>query len=414
MRILVDYRPALVQRTGVGEYMHNLVRAFTRQPEASGDEVMVFTSSWKDRPGAGLSGELGASVIDRRVPVRILNWLWHRCEWPPVETLGARADIVHAAHPLLIPSRTAARVVTVHDLFFLTHREFTRAEIRRDYAALAPLHARRAHAVVVNSKYTKSLVHATFGVDEQRIHVCSPGRPEWAELGHAPNVPAGGYILFIGTLEPRKNVGALLDAYSRLLDRRRDVPALVLAGRATPDARAWLERLSTPPLAGRARHVGYVSDKEAIYRGARLVIVPSLDEGFGMPVLEAMAAGVPVIAADRGALPEVLGDAGILVNPGNADEFAAAVERMITDDAFARRCAESGLERARLFSWSCAAASLRVAYETALDIRRQQTSDKSKRRRRWITGRPTATAPEVSPTATSHEESRERDRHAAV
>jgi glycosyltransferase involved in cell wall biosynthesis len=377
MRILVDYRPALRQRTGVGEYMHNLVRAFTRQPAAHADEMMVFTSSWKDRAGPGLTTELGAQVIDRRVPVRALNFLWHRCEWPPVETLAAKADIVHAAHPLLIPSRTAAHVVTIHDLFFLTNRESTQAEIRRDYAELAPMHARRAHAVIVNSKYTKSLVHSTFGVAEQRIHVCSPGRPDWTVLGRAPNVPAGGYILFIGTLEARKNVGALLDAYIRLLDRRRDVPALVLAGRETPDARAWLERLSRPPLAGRARHVGYVTDKEAIYRGARLVIVPSLDEGFGIPVLEAMAAGVPVIAADRGALPEVLGDAGVLVNPGDADQFAAAIDRMITDEAFAHRCAQSGLARARLFSWPCAAASLRRAYEAALDMRRRQAAGES-------------------------------------
>ena len=89
--------------------MHNLVRAFTRQPAAHADEVTVFTSSWKDRASLDLPSELGAQVIDRRVPVRILNYLWHRCEWPPVETLATKADIVHAAHPLLIPSRTAAQ-----------------------------------------------------------------------------------------------------------------------------------------------------------------------------------------------------------------------------------------------------------------------------------------------------------------
>jgi alpha-1,3-rhamnosyl/mannosyltransferase len=190
-------------------------------------------------------------------------------------------------------------------------------------------------------------------------------------LGRAPNVPPQGYILFIGTLEARKNVGALLDAYSRLL-HRHDVPPLVLAGRATSDADLWLERISRPPLAGRAKHVGYVLDKEQLYVGARLVVVPSLDEGFGIPVLEAMAAGVPVIAAERGALPEVLGDAGMLIDPNDADQFAAAIDRMLTCDEFARRCAESGLARARLFSWPSAAAALRRAYESALDIRRQR------------------------------------------
>jgi glycosyltransferase involved in cell wall biosynthesis len=372
VRILVDYRPALRERTGVGEYMHNLVRAFTRHSTAVGDEVSVFTSSWKDRPHASLHTELNASIVDRRVPVRVLNYLWHRREWPAVEALAPPVDVVHAAHPLLIPSRISAQVVTIHDLFFFTHRESTRAEIRRDYGDLAPLHARRAHAIVVNSKYTATLVQSTFGVSESVTHICSPGAPTWTVLGRAPNLPSDGYILFIGTLEARKNVGTLLDAYRRLIDRRHDLPPLVLAGRTTPDADLWLERISRPPFAGRAKHVGYVLDKEQLYAGARLVVVPSLDEGFGIPVLEAMAAGVPVVAANRGALPEVLGDAGLLIDPIDADQFAAAIDRMLASDEFARRCAESGLARARLFSWPSAAAALRRAYEFALDIRRQR------------------------------------------
>lgn len=372
MRILVDYRPALRERTGVGEYVHNLVRALTRHSSAAGDQVSVFTSSWKDRPSALLSGELGAGVVDRRVPVRVLNYLWHRLEWPAVETIGSAADVVHAAHPLLIPSRTAAQVVTVHDLFFLTNRDATRAEIRRDYAELAPGHARRADAVVVNSKYTASQVRSMFGVPEHAVHVCSPGAPEWKTLGRAPNVPPGGYVLFIGTLEARKNVGVLLDAYSRLLERRRVVPSLVLAGRATPAAKDWLARLSRAPLAGHVRHLGYVADREQTYAGARLLVLPSLDEGFGIPVLEAMAAGVPVIAADRGALPEVLGDAGVLVDPDDPEQLAIGLERLLTDREFALKCAEAGLARARGFSWQCAAASLRRAYEAAVATRRER------------------------------------------
>jgi glycosyltransferase involved in cell wall biosynthesis len=354
--------------------MHHLVRTLTRQAASADDEIAVFTSSWKDRPAAHLSSELGALVVHRRVPVRVLNYLWHRIEWPPVETFGPRVDVVHAAHPLLLPSRHAAQVVTIHDLFFLTHRDSTQAEIRRDYAELAPAHALRAHAIVVNSAYTASIVHAALGVPKQSIHVCLPGAPTWTSLGRAPNVPSHGYILFIGTLEKRKNLGALLDAYSRLREKHRRIPPLMIAGRSTPDAEPWLERLSRPPLAGHARYVGYVADKERTYAGARLVVVPSLDEGFGIPVLEAMAAGVPVVAADRGALPEVLGDAGVLVDPMDAEQFASAMHRMITDDAFAMRCAESGLARVRRFSWQCAAMSLRRAYEAAIDARRERRS----------------------------------------
>lgn len=370
MRILVDYRPALRERTGVGEYVHHLVRALAGRPEAEDDQIWVITSSWKDRPPEHLSRELGTGVVDRRVPVRVLNYLWHRVEWPPVEWLGPDVDVVHAAHPLLIPTTNAAQVVTVHDLFFLTNRDATHAEIRRDYATLAPAHAQRADAVIVNSQYTASLVQKTFGVAKQAIHVCTPGAPTWSSLGRAPNVPPNGYILFIGTLEKRKNIGTLLDAYCRLLERSRQVPPLVLAGRASGDANAWLERLRLPPLAGHVNHAGYVTNKEDVFRGARLLVIPSLDEGFGLPALEAMAAGVPVVAADRGALPEVLGDAGVLVDPTDAEGLASAIERVISDECLARRLAECGLTRARRFSWQCSAGALRRAYECAVEVRR--------------------------------------------
>lgn len=197
--------------------MHNLVRAYSRHRAGTGDHIAVFTSSWKDRPVAGLSTELGAHVVDRRVPVRVLNYLWHRLEWPSIEMLSASADIVHAAHPLLIPSHRAAQVVTIHDLFFLSEPESTRAEIRRDYPALTRGHARRADAIVANSRYTASLIQRAFDVPAARVHVCSPGPPAWKRLGGAPNLPRNGYVLFVGTLEARKNLGVLLDAYERLL-----------------------------------------------------------------------------------------------------------------------------------------------------------------------------------------------------
>jgi len=373
VRILIDYRPALRERTGAGEYIHNLVRAYTRRAAANGAEVAVFTSSWKDRPTPGLASELAASVVDRRVPVRVLNYLWHRVEWPPIETLGMAADIVHAAHPLLIPTRHAAQVVTIHDLFFLTAPHAVRAEIRRDYPALTRDHAQRADAIVTTSRYTASLIEHTLGVAPARIHICAPGPPAWQTLGRGPHLPRDGYVLFMGTLEPRKNVGALLDAYAQLLGRRADAPPLVLAGTSTPAADVWLARLRQPPFAGRARHVGYAADREAVYAGARLLVLPSRDEGFGIPVLEAMSAGIPVVAADRGALPEVLGDAGLLVDPDDVDGLAAAMERMLTDEVYAATCATRGLARARAFAWDRAATALHGAYHAAIANRRART-----------------------------------------
>jgi glycosyltransferase involved in cell wall biosynthesis len=371
MRILVDYRPALRARTGVGEYMHEVARAYAG---AFTDRVVLFTSSWKDRPPAGTAKELGVEIVDRRVPVRVLNTLWHRAGWPPVEALAGPADVVHAAHPLLIPARRAAQVVTIHDLFFLDHPDRTRAEIRRDYAALAASHARRADAIVTPSQHVRHVIATRLEVPLDRIHVCSLGAPRWKELGQAPNLPGDGYILFLGTLEPRKNVGTLLDAYARLLERHTDAPRLVLAGGATPEARPWLDRLGGAPLKGRAVHVGYVSHdkREELYAGARLVVLPSLDEGFGIPALEAMSAGIPVIVSDRGALPEVVGSAGTIVPATDADALADAMERLVTDDGLATGRACAGLERAAAFTWTATAAALRTAYLDAVARRRER------------------------------------------
>lgn len=373
VRILVDYRPALRNRTGVGEYVHELIRAYAHQSATTGDELQIFTSSWKDRPARGLDAELGVRVIDHRVPVRVLNYLWHHVGWPPAEIFGGPLDVVHSPHPLLIPARAAAQVVTIHDLFFLSHPEGTRAEIRRDYPALAAAHARAADAVITSTHHGAALIEEELGADRRHIHVCPPGPPAWRSLGHAPNVPTRGYVLFVGTLEPRKNVGFLLDGFSRVLEHRPDVQ-LVLAGRTTPSGSQWLDRLARAPLAGHALHRGYVpaQEREALFAGARVLVLPSLDEGFGLPVLEAMSAGVPVIASNRGSLPEVVGTDAMMIDPADVDSLVAALRRVLDDEQFATDLAQRGLLRARAFSWSAAATTLRRAYLDAIAHRAQR------------------------------------------
>jgi glycosyltransferase involved in cell wall biosynthesis len=364
MRILVDYRPAVRRRTGVGEYMHELVRAYTC---LFSDDVAVFTTSWKDRPPADTAATLHVTVVDRHIPVRVMNYLWHRVEWPPVEWLAGPVDVVHAAHPLLIPARKAAQVVTIHDLFFMEAPERTRAEIRRDYPALTPAHARRADAVVTPSAYTKRQIER-LGVPADRIHVCSLGPPRWRTLGGRPHVPPDGCVLFMGTLEARKNIGVLLDAYARLLGRMPCAPELVLVGRVTGDAAPWLERIQRAPLAGHVRSIGYVEDgaREEWYARARVLVLPSLDEGFGLPVLEAMSAGIPVVASNRGALPEVTGGAADLVDAEDPDALSRALERVLTDEAWATARAVAGLARAAAYSWEQTARRLHQAYVSAV------------------------------------------------
>ncbi|HSL23362.1 MAG TPA: glycosyltransferase family 1 protein [Vicinamibacterales bacterium] len=368
MRIILDYRPALRERTGVGEYVHELARALAAATrDRPGDTVVAFSSSWKDRLSP--EGLDGIQTVDARVPVRVLNFAWHRLEWPPVERFAGTVDIAHSAHPLLMPSRDGAQVVTIHDLDFLDHPERTRGEIRRDYPRLAPAHARRADLVVVSSRRTGDQVANKLGVRDERIVLCPAGAPAWVPRGRTP---AQGYFLFVGTLEPRKNLGALLDAYARLIDRLPSAPALRLAGGTTPAAAAWLERVARPPLSGRVSHLGYVppAGKRELYAGAIALVIPSLYEGFGLTALEAMALGVPVIASDRGSLPEVIGDAAMFVDPEDVDSMAAAMEKVATDEAIARELSQAGVRRAGAFSWARSAESLRRAYDEVLRRRR--------------------------------------------
>jgi glycosyltransferase involved in cell wall biosynthesis len=357
LRILLDYRPALRERTGVGEYVHEMAAAIGRRLDPS-DELVLFSSSWKDRLAATTPP---GRRVDVRVPVRLLNRLWHRLEAPAIERFTGPVDVVHAAHPLLIPTRGAARLVTVHDLDFLDHPERTAREIRRDYAALAAAHAQRADAVVAVSMFTAGEVERRLDVPRNRIVVASPGAPAW-EPRPAP-VPRGP-ILFMGTLEPRKNVGALLHAYARLLEQKADAPELWLAGGATAAAAPWLRAIAEPPLAGRVRHLGYIASERRhdLYGQASMLVLPSHLEGFGIPVLEAMAAGVPTIVSNRGALPEVAGGAAQVVEPDDIDGMAAAMRRYLDDEAAAATAVRDGLARARQYSWDASAATLVEAY----------------------------------------------------
>jgi glycosyltransferase involved in cell wall biosynthesis len=370
VRAVIDYRPALRERSGVGEYTHQLARALLAAADdhaAMPLQLTLFSSSWRDRLRA--DGSLrAAAVVDRRVPVRLLNALWHQAEWPAIETLArARFDVAHSMHPLLMPTAGAAQVVTVHDLNFLTHPERTRGEIRRDYPRLARAHAHRADAVIAVSRFTARQIQEHFDLPPERITIASPAAPPWPPRERSP---VDGYVLFFGTLEPRKNVPGLLDAYERLA-ARRTLPPLLLAGKATDAARPWLERLTRPPLNRLVKHVGYVdpSRRRELYEGARCLVQPSFEEGFGIPVLEAMSVGVPVVVTDRGALPEVVGDAGIVAAAESPEELGAGIERMLDDAAFAEAASRRGLARAGEFRWDRTARQVYGAYVRAIERR---------------------------------------------
>jgi glycosyltransferase involved in cell wall biosynthesis len=369
VRILIDYRPALRQRTGVGEYVHELVSALVQSAEPA-EALTLFSSSWKDRLAE--TAVPGTRVIDRHIPVKLLNFLWHRRRWPSIEALaGEEFDVVQSTHPLPIPARRAAQIVTVHDLDFLDHPERTRAEIRRDYPALVPRAIQNVDHVLVNSKHTAADVERRLGVPSDRISVCSPGAPPWARRTVEPS---DGCILFFGTLEPRKNIGVLLDAFAQLVTSSAVSARLTLAGAVPPEAQRLIARTSEPPLAGRVDILGYVDPdrRVEVYRQALVLVIPSHAEGFGIPALEAMTLGVPVIAANRGALPEVIGDAGCLLEPDDPMGLAEAIRSVLADPGRRERMREAGWQRARQFQWSSSATRAREAWQKAIERRRRR------------------------------------------
>ena len=375
LRILLDYRPALRQRTGVGEYVHELARALVATGKADNrDSLHLFSASWQHRLAPDVVP--GASVIDRRIPVRLLNLLWHRAQWPTVERLaGGSFDVAHSAHPLLMPARRAAQVVMVHDLDFVVHPERTHGEIRRDYPVLAPAHIRAADAVAVNSPHTAAEVVRLTGIDRQQIFVCPLGRPDWAPRDAEP---PGAPLLFFGTIEPRKNVGLLLEAYERVLalrgSRGLPTPRLVLAGGAGLGADAILHRARGPILGAYVDVLGYVNpdSRRDLYASAMICIMPSHTEGFGLPALEAMTAGVPVVVADQGALPAVVGSAGTLFRSDDAESLATTLDALISDRDRRARMSADGLAQSREFSWSHTAARTREAWAHAVERRRRR------------------------------------------
>ena len=372
MRVLVDYRPALRARTGVGEYVHEMVRALAGPGgPATPGSLTLFTASWTDRLAVGVTQELRIPAVDRRIPVRALTWSWNRLRFPPVEWLAGPVDLAHSATPLAIPSRTARTVLTIHDLHFLRHPERVTAEMRRDFPRLVRSHAARAEAIVVSSRYTADDVARTLGVPASRIHLCPPGAPRWAaDIRRRRQDLAPRHILFIGTLDARKNVGTLLEAYAQLTGRRPDAPPLVIAGGMTPAGVRWQDEARARHLAGLVQWRGYVDEgtRQELYAAAHMLVLPSLDEGFGLPVLEAMACGVPVVVSSGGSLPEVAGDAARPIPPDDANGFREAMEALLHPDVAAVATAQ-GLARAAEFRWDQCAERVWRAYLAALEIK---------------------------------------------
>ena len=358
MRIGFDGTPLLGAKTGVGWYTHELIDAVAKL--SPGDEMVVFPISWRTarylkldpphRPNVGVERKLA--------PARPLWALWDRIQFPPVEWL-VDCDVFHATNFIAPPSRKVPVVVTVHDIGFVHHPQSVTPDVRR-MARLLPDILRRAAAIITVSKFTCEELVTWLPEVADRVAVIHNGSHARAAPAAAPpDGPASPpYALMLGTLEPRKNLPLALDAL-RILRRRGVDLRLVLAGgrSALLDVPALLRKrgLGEPEVT----RTGYIDDARvsALLAGARTLVFPSLYEGFGMPLLEGMEAGVPVVGVRAGATPETVGDAGLLVDPGDAEGFADAMERAAFDEDLRARLIPAGKAQAAKFTWKRAAAA---------------------------------------------------------
>jgi glycosyltransferase involved in cell wall biosynthesis len=270
-----------------------------------------------------------------------------------------RAALFHGLNQRLprIPMRAA--VATFHDLFVLTG-DYSTAEFRARFAAQAKDAAARADALIAVSEFTKSQVVSLLGVPSARVRVIHHGTRQL----QLPAVPREKVILNVGAIQKRKNIARLVKAFETLDAGWR----LVLAGSAGFGAAEILDAIGKSPARTRILAAGYVTpaDLAAWYARAMIFAFPSLDEGFGMPLLEAMSAGVPIVTSNRSALPEVAGEAALLVDPEDTDALAAALHRLTADDGLRADLVRKGLKRCRSFTWEQAVGDTWEVYRETL------------------------------------------------
>ncbi len=371
--IYLDVSAAVHRRAGLGRYAESLARALVEQ--FPGRFAMFYNRGAGWQPLAGLEHVPRRSVAVGYKPWRMAVYLG-QLAGVGFDRLLPEAALFHATEHLLPPFRHVPTVLTVHDLIYHLFPEHHKP-LNYYYLNLTmPLYCRRADAIIAVSQSTRSDLIAHYGIDPGKVSVVyEAAAPHFrpASAQHVARVRAGydlpeRFVLHVGTLEPRKNLSRLVDAFCVL---RRDVPdaRLVLVG-----AKGWLyegffRRLEDLGLQDSVQLLGYVPDADlpAVYSAATVCVLPSVYEGFGLPVLEAMACGVPVACSRAASLPEVGGEAVRYFDPLDSDDMAAALRDVWHDEELRHEMAQQGLAQAARFSWSRAAVETLAVYSRLLD-----------------------------------------------
>ncbi len=389
MKIAFDYTTGIYPGAGIARYTRSLSRALA-ELDAENSYSLFYAAIGLPRPTPETRQ---AGALFRRHPnfkpvfvpmsVREMFAVWQRLRLPlPVDLFTGRCDLLHSPDFVSPPHLTGKDVITVHDLSFMVVPEYAQPKLAGFLGKTVPQAVRRADHIIAVSQQTKRDLIRLLDVEPSKITVAYNGvdkrfRPMHGNLGSPDtafrNIPAR-FILHVGTLEPRKNLERLVEAYGLLVARGSVAGdaeglaevALVLAGR-----KGWLfepilaatERVNKA--GGRVIFVDYVHDKDlpALYNMATVFAYPSLYEGFGLPAAEALACGTPTLVSNDGALAEVVGNAALRVDAHSVESIAAGLARLLADEELRRRLSTEGPPQVAPFTWEAAAQTVLSVYD---------------------------------------------------
>ncbi len=372
MRIGYDVRPFLKEETGVGVYFKNMIQLLPRIDRVN--QYYLFSSSWKDRISCQKIPSFEVVHFrDFRIPVKAINFLWSKLNWPLLDTFfRTELDLTHSPTPLIVPTK-GRTIVTVYDLFFMDFPELADNQARRDFFRKAETSFRKADGIITISKFTKNELLEKFTVEESKVRVVYLG----IDHGAWDDISASGveeirakyglpstFLLFVGAIEPRKNLLRLIKALT-MIHKEYESISLVMVGRRGQELKKLTDEIERQSLQSWVKMLGYVpeSDLKYLYRLASLLVFPSLCEGFGLPVLEAMTSGLPVVTSRSSALPEIAEHAALYFDPENPAEMAEKILQALQDKKLYENLRDKGLKRANAFQWEKTAAETLNFYE---------------------------------------------------